>query len=740
MGTTADLAHAFRSADDAWLARLLLDRPDLARPSPGSLSALATRAGSRGSASRAIATLTAPELAALEAVVVLNEAGHAVEPSSVDAALGLGAAPLLDRLRGLALVLGAETLVPAPGVVEAVGDSPLALGPSLRTLGVRLDEGWPTTPAALAAVLDRGPQEARRLVDALAAGPAVGTLGTTVPAPARWLLDNHVLHRLSATEVVLPREVAIAARGGRLSPGVALHPPLATAAERSPEVVASEAAALAETSLRQVDQLLAGWAEDPPSVLRAGGLAARDVKRLAVELAESTTHATLIAEIAAMVGLVGQLQHDDGSVWAPTAAAEAWPERLIEDRWSAVVTAWIDSRRVPWLAGTRTERGALRAALDPELHRAWAPALRRRVLEAVAAWPDGSAPTGPQVRDRLLWHAPRSAPPQPTVDAVIAEASALGLLGAGALAAPARALLDGAGRSAVAAALRATFPPEVGDLVIQGDLTGIVPGRPTPQLADLLDASADVDSRGAALAVRFTASSIARALATGWSAADLLERLREASRSGVPQPLEYLVSDAARRHRRVRVQPATTVVVVDDEAAALALLSDPSLAELGLRRLGPTTLASDASPLSVHDAVRRAGAAPVLEGPDGRGVAVAGHRRRPARPVGLEGPPVESTAEPAAVVAAMRAGEARTAALLAGASEETSPVDDLDLLRAASAQGSLVRLVMAGPGGATQERVVRPLSVDGGRVRALDASREAEITVATHRIVGVRPA
>ena len=65
------LADLLREADDAWLATLLTRRPDLARPVPRSLTALAGRAGSRASAARAIAGLDAAHLTVLESAVVL---------------------------------------------------------------------------------------------------------------------------------------------------------------------------------------------------------------------------------------------------------------------------------------------------------------------------------------------------------------------------------------------------------------------------------------------------------------------------------------------------------------------------------------------------------------------------------------------------------------------------------------------------------------------------------------------
>lgn len=733
------LADALRAADDDWLAALLEHRPDLARPVPPSLTALAGRAGTRSSAARALAALDAAALTVLEAVVVLCEDRGRVGVDELASALDGDVGATVERLRDRALLLGDDAgLWPAPGVADAVGPSPLGLGPRLRSLGARTDDGWPTTVPALRTVLASAPDGARTLLEALTWGPAVGTLGTDVPPAARWLLDHHVLHRLSPTEVVLPREVALAARGGRLVRRIPAEPPLGEAPTRAPEIMAAEVVGAADEILRHLALLLGRWTDEPPGVLRAGGLAARDVKQLATVLGSSASHATLVCEVAGMLGLIGHVHHDDGNSWAPTPAADSWSALPPERRWAALAVAWMRSSRVPWLAGTRTDRGVLRAALDPELHRAWAAPLRRRCLLALADWPDGAAPTPAQVRDHLAWQTPRSAPPLATVAAVLEEATAIGLLGAGALGPPARTLLDTQDEQATAAAMAALYPAAVDDVIVQGDLTGIVPGRPSSGLAALLEACADVDSRGAALTVRFTVDSIGRALEAGWTADELLTRLRGASRQPLPQPLEYLVSDAARRRRRVRVQPAGAVIRTDDEAGLLALLGDPALAHLGLRQVGPTALVADAGPLSVHEALRGTGASSSLEGPDGRSVPLTPHRARAVRPVRLEGP-AEGPVEIEAAVEAMRAGERRAAALLAGEAEAETPTDELALLRAAAARGSQVRIVLAGPGGGTQERVVRPLSVEAGRVRVLDTAREAEITVATHRIAAVHP-
>src|SRR5690606_25683759 len=268
-----------------------------------------------------------------------------------------------------------------------------------------------------------------------------------------------------------------------------------------------------------------------------------------------------------------------------------------------------------WLVGARTEQGTLRPALDPESRRPWAPRLRRSVREVLAAAPS-AALAADDVLTVLTWRAPRTTPPQHAVEAVLAEAGAVGVTGAGALAPAGAALVGRVGRvgrvgtdeaaddDAVAAALEAQLPPAVEEVLLQGDLTGIVPGRPSPALAALLDLAADVESRGAATTVRFTEASVRRALDTGRTAEELLADLSRHARAGVPQPLEYLVLDVARRHGLMRVGMASAYVRADDPALLAGLAEDPALRDLGLLRLAPTVLAAQAPPVALLAALR----------------------------------------------------------------------------------------------------------------------------------------
>src|SRR5690606_37888418 len=112
--------------------------------------------------------------------------------------------------------------------------------------------------------------------------------------------------------------------------------------------------------------------------------------------------------------------------------------------------------------------------------------------------------------------------------------------------------------------------------------------------------------------------SVVRALDQGGTGDDLLGRLAAHSRTPVPQPLEYLVRDAARRHGRVRVGTASSYVRAEDPVLLAGLVEAPALRPLGLVLLAPTVLVSAAPAAELQDALREQGIASVVEGPDGR--------------------------------------------------------------------------------------------------------------------------
>ncbi|MFD1717465.1 helicase-associated domain-containing protein [Georgenia deserti] len=738
---TQELAAALDRRDDASLAALLEARPDLATPAPSSLTSLAARAASRPSVERALAGLNAVELAVAETVTALAPLDRA-DREAVSRAVGLDAGPALARLEDLALTVDAA---PLAGLPEALGPHPAGLGPTLAELDASFEQDGPPAPTdaeSLRAVLDGAPSTAVRTLEALTWGPPVGTTAQHVPEGADWLLTHGVLRRLSPTQLVLPREVGLAARDGRTwrEPP---RPPEPDYRSVPATVVDAEGARAGEEVVRLVGALLATWREEPAKILRAGGVGVRELRRTAGALDVEEHQAAVLAELAGMAGLLGQ-DGDDQPVWVPARSAHDWADDTLPLQWAQLALAWFDSARAPWLVGTR-ENDALRSVLEPTLERGWAVELRRRVLDALAEIPAGHSPTPEQVHELLAWQRPRATAPESTVAAVLEEAALLGLTGAGALTSAGRELLASRREDAVAEAFAGQLPEPVGELLVQGDLTGVVPGRPEPDLGALLERCAEVESRGSGLTVRFTPASVRRALDAGMGADELLAQLAEYSRTPLPQALEYLVRDAARRHGQVRVGAAQAYLTVADEALGAELVANPSLASLSLTALAPTVLVSGAAPADVLRVLRQAGLGPVPEGANG--VMAVPARRRPGAVPTHPGAAVSTyTRRPdpedlGRTIARMRAGEEQVRRDVECRSVEgpvaTDPVHALELLRTSAAAGEEVEIVVVGALGTTERRRVRPLSVDGGRVRVADLDREVELTVAVHRITSV---
>ena len=217
--------------------------------------------------------------------------------------------------------------------------------------------------------------------------------------------------------------------------------------------------------------------------------------------------------------------------------------------------------------------------------------------------------------------------------AVLREAEWLGITGRGALSTAGRLLFDAtAGPSAAEEAISTHLPSPVEHVLLQADLTAVAPGRLEGSIAQFMRLVSDVESRGGATVYRFSPESVRRALDAGWSSVQVLTALKDASRTPVPQPLEYLVGDVARRHGQTRVGSVAAYIRSDASAVLDTMLADRGLAALQLRRLAPTVVVSPAHRAVVLEMLRENGFAPVAETTDG-GVMVppVSHHRAPAR-------------------------------------------------------------------------------------------------------------
>ncbi|MFE5793746.1 helicase-associated domain-containing protein [Streptomyces sp. NPDC056503] len=443
-GTPRTLAEALRARGDDGLTALLRSRPDLLGPVPNDLTQLATRAGTRASVVRALERLDRFSLQVAEALAVAPDpapypvllelfSGGREEPE-IEAALPRAVTLLReqallwgedDRLR---LVRTArEVLSPSPQ-----HPSPTGLGPTVAeaTAGMspgRLQEivataGLPSTHDPVSAVaaltalftdrermgalLDTAPPEALSVLDRLVWGPPYGEVTARPTAPVGWLRDRGLLLPVSPRTMVLPREVALHLRGGRAHRAPEPRAPeVGVARAYRPQAVDSAAAGQAYAALATVEELLKSWDHGGPAVLRAGGLAVRDLKRTAAALDVPEPVAAFWLELAYGAGLLASDGEADER-YAPTPAYDDWLDQPPAERWARLVGAWLAATRTPGLVGGQDAKGRALSALGPDLDRAAAPEVRHRVLALLATLPPGEAADPESLLARLRWERP----------------------------------------------------------------------------------------------------------------------------------------------------------------------------------------------------------------------------------------------------------------------------------------------------------------------------------------------
>ncbi|WP_431973672.1 helicase-associated domain-containing protein [Micromonospora haikouensis] len=651
----------------------------------------------------------------------------------------------------------------------------LAAPPSARAILDRLAAGPPVgsvPPGALQAP----PLGAE---DSVPPDPTNG--GTPTGSPVRWLVDSRLLVAVSAGTVELPREVGLLLRrdSGPLGPLRTSPPPVAAVA-REAKAVDSAGAGQTMEVVRHTEALLELLSAEPAPVLRSGGIGVRDLRRLAKALALDEATTALLLEVAYAAGLAGELELSGATTTRygadqqvlPSGGYEVWRAMSLARRWEQLARAWLLMTRQVGLVGQRDDRDRPIGALSPEAERAGAPAARRAVLAVLADLEPAVAPTPEEVLGLLDWRAPRRSRGREAAHReALVEAARLGVTGLGALTSYGRLLLvdvaeaderggddplglraDAEDASTAVRALDGLLPAPVDHFLVQADLTVVVPGPPDPALAGELEVVAEHESAGGASVHRVTTASVRRALDAGYSADDLHDLFRRRSRTPVPQGLTYLVDDVARKHGGLRVGSAGGYVRSDDEALLAEVLADRRLEALAFRRLAPTVLVTPYQVNRMLLALRDAGYAPVPE--DASGAAVLSRprtRRAPGRaPVGRTVDPLASPklALPRllGVVEQIRRGEAaaraarRAPAVVRGTAARTGPApvhghaDALAVLQQAVRDKALVWVGYVDAHGATASRLVRPVSIGAGYLRAEDERTEMLHTFALHRI------
>ncbi|MFG1920800.1 helicase-associated domain-containing protein [Cryptosporangium sp. NPDC048952] len=689
------VAHV-RGLDRDALAALIAARPDAAAwPEPRTLTDLAQRLGAVHSVQRALGRVNRAGLQVAEAMAALG--GVATE-ERLSQLLDVDDVELfaetLATLSALALVVRAEDgslvlVAPLRLLAEPLGLG-VRLGGVLPLLTIdrlrAIAQLWVPSPArrkddvveqVLAAVADPArvrevvaglPPDVRELLHGLAwNGPRAATFDRSY----HWCVERGLLTQISWDYVELPGEIGLALRGPDYrAPFSVPQPSPVSGVVSAEDLIAAGTAAVTQT-LADTERLLEFCERTPLATTKAGRVTVRETKR--AEKAVGGAFGALLPVVLA-AGLLGT---SEGDVTL-TERADAWRDAEPASRLATLAAGWWESP-------------------DDVV-------LRHRLVSYLASLPEGArADDVDAVAAVLSWRHPIAVAPTPVDQETVAaraavalsEAERFGAVALGAATPVAHVLASGVLDGLVAAA-GVLVPEPVAVVTFQSDLSAVVGGVPAGWLAALLDGVAEREAAGAASIWRFSPAGVRGALDRGVDADALLAELAQVATGDLPQALEYLVRDVARRHGHVRVAPAASVVCADDEALLAELVAMKSLQALRLRAVAPTVLVSAADPDETLAALRAAGYAPTGLTEGGGAMVERQVRRRASAPQPWtphsENPPPDAEALTDRLLSAQEAtatAATATAATATAAAARDAAADPA--ARRAAARGSAAR-------------------------------------------------
>ncbi len=652
----SSLANWLASLDEATLARVLANRPEVLRgPQPRTLDELADRLQHQNAVFAALVTLNLPALQAVEALLALggdatiDELAALLDPGAEDqTAHRAHVEHAVGDLAERALVWPHAGRVRAAPTLHTAFPTPLELGaPARVALGERTVAELQQLQRALGLPATTGnkPSLVDALAQRLADGDFVRARAALLPPDARAWLDRRaheepdddwevyfdprtygarrtaedaaagvglLLRAAWSGQTVLLAEVARALRGEDYRAPFTPRRPEPVLPPADAGAVRREAAA----SLGQFAELSAAVLDhvrgSPVACLKSGGIGSRELTRLGKAVQAPDQAVRLILELAGATGLVVA---SDAALRTATGFDD-WRAQEPAERMLPLLRTWWELPATP--TTTRDADGKLRPALSRMQLCALCRDGRRALADALAGLPDGRGFAADDVLTAVWWSRPalHLTVAEDGVPLAWREAELLGVVAHGALTPVGRALRDG-DPDALGARLTDLLPASAHSASFGSDLTVLVSGAPSAAISALLDACADRESRGSGTVWRFTPASVRAALDAGRTASELEAELSAIATGELPQPLRYLIGDVGRRHGHLRVAAAVSCVRSDDEALLAEVAAHRSLRRLGLRLLAPTVLASNAPVSDTLAALRAAGYLPVAEGPDG---------------------------------------------------------------------------------------------------------------------------
>ncbi|CCQ14630.1 putative uncharacterized protein [Rhodococcus sp. AW25M09] len=773
--------HWLESLDEDALTDLLHRRPDVATdPPPRSFGLLAQLLGSPWRVAALPRKLDRGALDLLELFALMGdlsraEVGHWTGEGASNETRDIDAA--LATLTSYGLIwphaaLGSGTVEYRPVDLSGVFSRPFGLALRQRKLFLRcaveqdrravlsalgvdpsLDRAARAdavaeamTPDRIRALFDGGPHEMREMLSRFVDGKPVSLIFDVPPTAGAAAFERGLLYRLDGHRVEMPLEVSIALRGAGWRLPIDLSAPtFATRVLSQDELRRARSIALLQFC-EHTQALLTAVDTDGLTMMKTGGVSAKELRSLTTRLGFADEHDTaLMLMLARAAGLIAE-RGKNGVALTPTY--ETWSTSTRAEQAAALVAAWWCSPFTPTHRVPRTSQKTV-PVLKKMLDDPAAADLRATALTALLHSDGPEAATTvlsdpDEVARYLDWHIPvvsTSAGPG-HVRALGTEATRLGVLADGAPTDLCRTLIDFAvGRDGDPSLIVSTLTVQLQDMAdwvpfsvrLLPDSTAVVTGPPSTEVAAILGAAAQPESREVASVWRFTPATIRSFFDTGGTGDELIDALAAMADSDVPQALAYTIRDCWRTYGALAVRRIPCAIVSEDVVLLTNIEADEALAVLEFQRLAPTVLISSATPIDTIAVLRRHGYFPVRHSDTGqlelgsatRIRAATARKPRPSAPA----PPRRR--EPREVARLLRTRDAHTGsadkvddARVRSALDHHSRLlpRELDLLTDAAARGTPVSIDYQNSRGAIVRHAISDALQDGNWLFALSDS------------------
>lgn len=764
------------SLDEDALTDLLHRRPDVATdPPPRSFGLLAQLLEAPSRVSMLPRRLDSGALALLELFALMGdlsraEIGHWASEGSINETPHIDSA--LTTLTAYGLIwphssLGAGTVEYSPIDLSGVFSHPFGLARRQRKLflhcaveqdrlavlsllgidpaldrGMRADSvATAMTPERIRELFDGGPEEMRVMLSRFVDGKPVSLIFDVPPTAGAAAFERGLLYRLDGHRVEMPLEVSIALRGVGWRLPIELTPPTFDTRVLSHDDVRRTRSIALLQFCEHTQALLTAVDADGLTTMKTGGISAKAIRSLTSRLGFADEHDTaLMLMLAREAGLLAERGKTGVAL---TSAYETWSTSTRAEQAATLLTAWWSS---PFTPTHRVPRASPKtvSVLKKMLDDPAAVDLRATALTALLRYEDADSPVtilhDSEEFDRYLdWHIPvvsTSAGPG-HVHALWLEAGRLGILADGAPTDLCRTLTEfPAGRDGDPREIHATLAAQLQDMAgwvpfsvrLLPDSTAVVTGPPSTEVASILGAAAQPESRDVASVWRFTPATIRGFFDTGGTGEELIDALTAMADTEVPQALDYTIRDCWRSYGALAARKIPCAIVSEDVVLLTNIETDESLAVLQFQRLAPTVLVSSATPIDTIAVLRRHGYSPVRHSDTGQlqldstPRVRAGDTRATHRAVH----PARHRREPRELARLLLAGgdgavdEARVRSALDSHSRLLPR--ELDLLTDAAARGTPVSIDYQNSRGAIVRHAISDALQDGHWLHALSES------------------